>query len=217
MNQIFCLKLIKLLLFFGFLINITYASININSGRLLSQIINKSHPINPLNNSDRLSALCNISFVSIPGLKGYDYFPNIGFGFKVSKNLALEGSIFNKLSDSSFDQIISGGVQYFFGGKDTLSWVSSVKKSSYNSIKNYNVNSITFDISKWINLKSKFFRFGFGSSFYKKNNFSNNSVGQINFGFMNILIPIRVFQLGFGLEINQYSYLKSMFIQKDFH
>ena len=33
---------------------------------------------------------------------------------------------------------------------------------------------------------------------------------------MNFSMPIRVFQLGFGLEINQYSSLKSMFIQKDF-
>ena len=77
--------------------------------------------------------------------------PNIGFGYKISKNLALEGSIFNKSLGNSSDQVISGGVQYFFGGADTLSWVSSIKKSSYNSIKNYNVNSITFDISKWIN------------------------------------------------------------------
>ena len=118
---------------------------------------------------------------------------------------------------NSSDQVISGGVQYFFGGADTLSWVSSIKKSSYNSIKDYNVNSITFDISKWINFKSKFFKFGFGSSFYKKSDFSNNLIGQINFTFMNILMPIRKFQLGFGLEINQYSILKSIFIQKDFN
>ena len=49
------------------------ASINLNSGRLLSQIINKSHPINPLNNSDRLFALSNISFASIPDLKDHEY------------------------------------------------------------------------------------------------------------------------------------------------
>ena len=118
---------------------------------------------------------------------------------------------------NSSDQVISGGIQYFFGGADSLSWVSSIKKSSYNSIKDYNVNSITFDISKWISLKSKFFRFGFGSSFYKKRNFSNNLVGQHNFAFMNFSMPIRLFQLGFGLEINEYSSLKSMFIQKDFN
>ena len=142
-----------------------------------------------------MSALCNISFISIPDLKDHKYHPNIGFGYKISKNLALEGSIFNKPLGNSSDQVISGGVQYFFGGADTLSWVSSIKKSSYNSIKNYNVNSITFDISKWINFKSKFFKFGFGSSFYKKSDFSNNLIGQINFTFMNILIPIRVFNL----------------------
>ena len=216
MNQIFCLKLLKLLLLLGLIIKTTHASININSGKLLPKIISKSHPINPLNNSARLFALSNISFVSIPGFKGYEYVPNIGFGFKVSKNLAFEGSVFNKHLDNSFDQVISGGIQYFFGGADTLSWVSSVKKSSYNSMKKYNISSVTFDISKWIKLKSKFLRFGFGSSFYKKNDFSNNIAGQINFGFINISIPIRVFQLGFGLEINQYSNLKSMSIQKDF-
>ena len=71
-----------------------YASLNLNSGKLLSQIINKSHPINPFNNSDRLFALSNISFISIPDLKDHKYHPNITFGYKLSKNLALEGSIF---------------------------------------------------------------------------------------------------------------------------
>jgi len=197
--------------------NTQYASNNLDSGKLLSQLINKSHPINPFNNSDRLFALSNISFTSIPDLKDHKYHPNIGFGYRISKNLALEGSIFNKSLGNSSNQVISGGIQYFFGGADTLSWVSSIKKLSYNSIKDYNVNSITFDISKWISLKSKFFRFGFGSSFYKKRNFSSKLVGQHNFAFMNFSMPIRVFQLGFGLEINEYSFLKSMFIQKDFN
>ena len=120
---------------------------------------------------------------------------------------------------NSSEQIISGGVQYFFGGADTLGWVSSIKKSNYNSIKNYNVNSVTFDISKWIKLKISYFRFGLGSSFYKKNNFSNNLEGQMNFVFMNILIPkSSILDIGFGSEINKYSSLNSIhFIQKDFY
>ena len=85
-----------------------------------------------------------------------------------------------------------------------------------NSIKNYSVNSIVFDVSKWINYKNKFLRFGLGSSFYKKNDFSNNLIGQVNFAFMNILMPIRVLQLGIGLEVNQHSSLKFLFMQKEF-
>ena len=198
------------------MIKLTFGSINLSSEMLLSQIISKSHPINPSDNSDRLFVLSKISFRSISGLKEHVNYPDIGFGYKISKNLALEGSIFNKPLDNSSNQAITGGVQYFFGTEDTLSWVTSVKKSSFSSIKNYNVNSITFDISKWINFKSKLFKFGFGSSFYKKSDFSINSNGQINFTFMNILVPVKESQLGFGLEISQYAVLNSFFVQRSF-
>ena len=198
------------------MIKLTFGSINLSSEMLLSQIISKSHPINPSDNSDRLFVLSKISFRSISGLKEHVNYPDIGFGYKISKNLALEGSIFNKPLDNSSNQAIPGGVQYFFGTADTLSWVTSVKKSSFSSIKNYNVNSITFDISKWINFKSKLFKFGFGSSFYKKSDFSINSNGQINFTFMNILVPVKESQLGFGLEISQYAVLNSFFVQRSF-
>ena len=183
---------------------------------LLSQIISESHPINPFNKSDRLFVLSKISFRSTSGLKDHENYPNIGFGYKISKNLALEGSIFNKPLENSSNQAITGGVQYFFGAADTLSWATSIKKSSFSSIKRYNVNSIIFDISKWINFNSKLFRFGFGSSFYKKSDFSTTLIGQINFTFMNILIPLGESQLGFGLEINQYSVLNSFFVQRTF-
>tara|TARA_Y100000816_G_C26076748_1_gene566886 strand:- start:638 stop:1288 length:651 start_codon:yes stop_codon:yes gene_type:complete len=208
---------LKKFILFGLIIKTTFGSINLNAERLLSQIIIKSHPINPMNNSDRLSVLYSISSRSIPWLTAQGNHTNIGFGYKISKNLALEGTTFNKPLDSSSVQIISGGVQYFFGGVDTLSWVTSIKKSNYNSIKSYNLNSITFSISKWINSRSKFFNFGFGSSFYKKSDFSTSLIGQINFTYMNILIPIGGSQLGYGLEINQNSFLNSLFIQKAFH
>ena len=217
MNQVFRSKLLRPIILFGLIIKTTFGSINLNSKMSSSQIISISHPINPIDNSDRLFALSKISFRLKPLLTDYEYNPNIGFGYKISKNLALEGSIFNKLLDDSSYQVISGGIQYFFGRTDTLSWVSSIKKSSYNSMKIYSFNSITFDVSKWINFKSKFFRLGFGSTFYTKSDYINNLTGQINFAFMNILIPIKVFHLGFGLEINQNSSLNSLFIQKDFH
>lgn len=215
MEQISRSKLTKAILVL-ILIKTTLGSINLNSKRLLSQITIKSYPINPLNNSHRFYALSNISLRSITGLKNHEYHPDIGFGYRISRNLAIEGGIFNKSSGDVYDQVINGGAQYFFGGTDTLSWVCSIKKSRYNSIKNYSVNSIVFDVSKWINYKNKFLRFGLGSSFYKKNDFSNNLIGQVNFAFMNILIPIRVLQLGIGLEVNQHSSLKFLFMQKEF-
>ena len=217
MNQIFRSELKKFILLFGLIIKTTFGSINLNSELLLPQIISKSHPINPRDNSDRLFVLSKISFSSSPELKDHKYYPNIGFGYKISKNLALEGSIFNKTSGNSSNQAITGGVQYFFGGADTLSWVSSIKKSNYSSIKKYNTNIITFDISKWINFGSYLFKFGFGSSLYKKSDFSTSLSGQINFTSMSILIPLGGSRLGFELEINQYSVLNSLFIQKTFN
>ena len=216
MNQIFRFKHKKFILVFGLIIKTTFGSTNLSSETLLSQIISKSHPINPFDKSDRLFFLSKISFRLISGIKDLENKPNISFGYKISKNLALEGSIFNKSQENSSNQEINGGVQYFFGATDTLSWATSIKKSSFSSIKNYNVNSMTFDISKWINFNSKLFKLGVGSSFYKKSDFSTNLIGQINFTFINILIPVGESQLGFGLEINQYSVLNSFFVQRTF-
>jgi len=89
-----------------------------------------------------------MSFKSLPGNNNYQYYPDIGFGYKLSKNLALEGSVFNHSLGSFSGQIIRGGVQYYFGSSDTLSWVSSLKKVNYKSIKNFNLNNITLEISK---------------------------------------------------------------------
>ena len=66
-------------------------------------------------------------------------------------------------------------------------------------------------------LKSNFFKFGFGSSFYKKNDFSTSLIGQINFTFINVLIPAGESQFGFGFEINQYSFLNFLIVQKSFN
>ena len=47
--------------------------------------------------------------------------------------------------------------------------------------------------------------------------FSTNLIGQTNFAFMNILIPIGKSHFGYGLEVNQNSILNSLFIQKTFN
>tara|TARA_Y100000991_G_scaffold57312_1_gene41982 strand:- start:191 stop:667 length:477 start_codon:yes stop_codon:yes gene_type:complete len=158
-----------------------------------------------------------MSFKSLPGNNNYQYHPDIGFSYKVSKNLALEGSVFNHSLGGSSDQIIRGGVQYYFGSSDTLSWVSSLKKVNYKSIKNFNLNNITLEISKWIKYRHKLFRFGLGSNFYTKDNFLYKQRGQINFILLNTIIPLKIFQLGFETRMNLNMFFYSFSFQKDFY
>ena len=87
---------------------------------LLSLGISKSYAISPIN-TNRLYIQSGMSFKSLPGNNNYQYYPDVGFGYKVSKNLALEGSVFNHSLGGFSDQIIRGGVQYYFGSSDTLS------------------------------------------------------------------------------------------------
>ncbi|MFL3007499.1 MAG: hypothetical protein ACJZ10_05820 [Candidatus Neomarinimicrobiota bacterium] len=189
---------------------------NAKSLNLISLGISKSYAINPFN-SNRLYFQSSMSFKSLPGTKNYQYYPDIGFGYKVSKNLALEGSVFNYRLGGFSDQIIRGGVQYYFGSSDALSWVSSFKKVNYKSLKNYNIDNITLDISKWINYGHNFFRFGLGSNFYTKDNFLRKQKGQINFMLINIIIPVKIFQLGFETRMNLDMLFYSFSFQKDFY
>ena len=128
-------------------IQILNSSNNEKSTSLISLGISNSYAISPIN-TNRLYIQSGVSFKSLPGNNDYQYYPDIGFGYKVSKNLALEGSVFNHRFGGFSDQIIRGGVQYYFGSSDTLSWVSSLKKVNYKSIKNFNFNNITLEISK---------------------------------------------------------------------
>ena len=203
---------------FGFLliIQILNGSNNAKSTSLISLGISKSYAISPIN-TNRLYIQSSMSFKSLPGRNNYQYHPDIGFGYKVSKNLALEGSVFNHSLGGSSDQIIRGGVQYYFGSSDTLSWVSSLKKVNYKSIKNFNLNNITLEISKWIKYRYNFFRFGLGSNFYTRDNFLYKQKGQINFILLNTIIPFKIFQLGFETRMNLNMFFYSFSFQKDFN
>ena len=200
---------------FLFLLQILNGSNNAKSLNLISLGISKSYAINPFN-SNRLYFQSSMSFKSLPGTKNYQYYPDIGFGYKVSKNLALEGSVFNHSLGGFSDQIIRGGVQYYFGSSDTLSWVSSLKKVNYKSIKNFNLNNITLEISKWIKYRHNFFRFGLGSNFYTKDNFLYKQRGHINFILLNTIIPVKFFQLGFETRMNLDMFFYSFSFLKDF-
>ena len=210
MNYIFHYGIFKFL----FIIQILNGSNKPTS--LLSLGISKSYAISPIN-TNRLYIQSGMSFKSLPGNNNYQYYPDVGFGYKVSKNLALEGSVFSHSLGGSSDQIIRGGVQYYFGSSDTLSWVSSLKKVNYKSIKNINLNNITLEISKWIKYRHNFFRFGLGSNFYTKDNFLYKQRGQINFILLNTIIPAKFFQLSFETRMNLDMFFYSFSFLKDFY
>ncbi len=212
MNNIFHYGIFKFLL----LIQILNGLNNSKSPSLTSLGISKSYTISPFY-TNRLYIQSSMSFKSLPGNNNYQYHPDIGFGYKVSKNLALEGSVFSHSLGGSSGQIIRGGVQYYFGSSDTLSWVSSLKKVNYKSIKNFNLNNITLEISKWIKYRHNFFRFGLGSNFYTKDNFLYKQRGQINFILLNTIIPLKIFQLGFETRMNLNMFFYSFSFQKDFY
>jgi len=215
-NNIFHYGLFRLFVLFVLLIQNLNGSRNTKSADLPAVEISKSFPINPFE-SNRFYFQSSIFFNFLSGNSNDQYQPDIGFGYKISKNLALEGSIFNSNSGGISNQIIKGGVQYYFGSNDTLSWVSSLKKVNFKSLKNYNIDYVTFDISKWIKYQYNFFRFGLGSTFYKKNNFLSKQKGQVNFIFANIIIPVRIFQLGFEVRMNPNEFFYSLSLQKNFH
>ena len=212
MNNIFRYGIIRFLL----IIQILNGSNNAKSTSLISLGISKSYAISPIN-TNRLYIQSSMSFKSLPRNSNYQYYPDIGFGYKVSKNLALEGSVFNHGLGGSSYQIIRGGVQYYFGSSDTLSWVSSLKKVHYKSIKNFNLNNITLEISKWIKYRHNLFRFGLGSNFYKNDNFLYKQKGQINFILLNIITPVKFFQLSFETRMTLDMFFYSFSFQKDFN
>ena len=212
MNNIFRYGIFRFL----FIIQILNGLNDAKSPSLISLGISKSYAMSPIN-INRLYIQSSMSFKSLPGRNNYQYHPDIGFGYKLSKNLALEGSVFNHSLDGFSDQIIRGGVQYYFGSGDTLSWVSSLKKVSYKSIKNFNLNNITLEFSKWVNYRHNFFRFGFGSNFYSKDNFSYKQKGQVNFILLNTIIPVKFFQLGFETRMNLDMFFYSFSFLKDFY
>ena len=214
MKKIFFYGLFRFL--FVLIIQNLNGSVNAKSARLIALGISKSYAINPFK-TNRLYFQSSMSFNSLSKNNKDEYHPDIGFGYKVSKNLALEGSVFNYSLGGNSDQIIRAGIQYYFGSNDTLSWVSSLKKVNYKCLKSYNIDNISLDISKWIKYRRNFFRFGLGSIFYKKDNFLYKEGGQINFILVNTIIPVKIFQLGFETKMNLDMFFYSFSMQKDFY
>tara|TARA_B100000945_G_scaffold308923_1_gene299170 strand:- start:140 stop:775 length:636 start_codon:yes stop_codon:yes gene_type:complete len=198
---------------FFLFINISHSYATLNS-----VVLSNSFVINPLN-PNRLYIQSCLSLESKTEKNYNQIYPDISFGYKVSKNLAFVGSIFGYNSSNLPNQTIGAGFQYFYGSDDTLTWVISLKRVNSRSIKKYNTNNLVFDISKWIQYKSIFLRFGSGASFLRRLNFSSDigkQTGQDNFIFISSVLPLKILRFGIEAKMNPNIFLYSFFIQKDF-
>ena len=62
-------------------------------------------------------------------------YPNFTVGLKLSKNLLLTYNIFGFQSGDESPQILGGGIQWYFGGSDTLNWSTSIQRNDLKGLK----------------------------------------------------------------------------------
>ena len=147
-------------------------------------------------------------------------YPNFDFGIKVTRNLAITGKLFGFSTAKESPQILGAGIQYYYGGRDTLNWVSSIQRVDLKGLSHFRLTSLTFDIRKWIEWKSIQFRIGIGSNFFNERSYKGYSEpssmkGQINFVGADALKSYSFFKYGIGTRIHPGRTLVTFFIQKE--
>jgi len=134
-------------------------------------------------------------------------YPNFDFGIKVTRNLAITGKLFGFSTAKESPQILGAGIQYYYGGRDTLNWVSSIQRVDLKGLSHFRLTSLTFDIRKWIEWNSIQFRIGIGSNFFNERSYKGYSKpssmkGQINFVGADALKSYSFFKYGIGTRIH---------------
>jgi len=147
-------------------------------------------------------------------------YPNFDFGIKVTRNLAITGKLFGFSTAKESPQILGAGIQYYYGGGDTLNWVSSIQRVDLKGLSYFRLTSLTFDIRKWIEWNSIQFRIGVGSNIFKERSYKGYSEpssmkGQINFVGADALMSYSFFKYGIGTRIHPGRTLVTFFIQKE--
>ena len=147
-------------------------------------------------------------------------YPNFDFGIKVTRNLAITGKLFGFSTAKESPQILGAGIQYYYGGGDTLNWVSSIQRVDLKGLSHFRLTSLTFDIRKWIEWNSIQFRIGVGSNFFNERSYKGYSEpssmkGQINFVGADALMSYSFFKYGIGTRIHPGRTLVTFFIQKE--
>ena len=149
-------------------------------------------------------------------------YPNFTIGLKLSKNLLLTYNAFGFQSGDESPQILGGGIQWYYGGSDTLNWSTSIQRNDLKGLKNFSLTSLKVDVQKWLLWRNYRIRFGFGSNIFKQSStfenseFPNSLEGQINYLCFGIKIPISVFHLGIDSQVSMKHSMVTIFLQKPF-
>ena len=176
--------------------------------------------INPMTNNRMILQISSSSLFRIDNSDTYKY-PNIDIGLKVTKNLALTYKSYGFRSGDEHPHILGGGLQYYFGSKDTLDWSSTFQRVDIKGLKYFSLTSLLVDIRKWYDWKNFKFRLGVGSNFFKQRFFSSSNIspvamkGQINFIGFDISIPIWTMVLGLENRLSTQIMSSTIYIHKE--
>jgi len=132
----------------------------------------------------------------------------------------ITGKLFGFSTAKESPQILGAGIQYYYGGRDTLNWVSSIQRVDLKGLSHFRLTSLTFDIRKWIEWNSIQFRIGVGSNIFKERSYKGYSEpssmkGQINFVGADALKSYSFLKYGIGTRIHPGRTLVTFFIQKE--
>ena len=165
-----------------------------------------------------------IGYCSVYNQQNNDYwsYPNFDMGLKITKNLAITTKTYSFYLQGESPQVLGAGIQYYFGlNNDSLDWSTCIQRVDLKGLEHFRISSITFDIRKWISLRSTRLRVGAGSNFFKENSYlidddiPNKIEGQINFIGLDITVPLSIFILGLEARMNTDRVSTTIFLQKE--
>ena len=176
--------------------------------------------IDPMTNNRMILEISSSSLFRTDNSNIYKY-PNIDIGIKVTKNLSLTYKAYGFSSEKDHPQVIGGGLQYYFGGKDTLNWSSTFQRVDLRGLNHFSLKSLLIDIQKWYDWKNFKLCFGIGSNFFKERVFPSSNIlpitmkRQINFIGFDISFPISTIVLGLENQISRHIMNSTIYIQKE--
>ena len=189
----------------------------------LSSLWLSESPIMRLNSKNRIILQTGLASTMIKLEDGYLNYPNLDLGISVTNNLAMTIKIFGFNANNDSPQVIGAGLQYAYGPKDSLNWITAIQRVDLKALNHFRLSSITIDIRKYFIWKSIHYRAGFGSNFFKQYAYINESFipqkmeGQINYFGIDALSYYSIFNIGIGAKIHPKKSIITVFVQKEIY